>query len=129
VDYFGYDLFPQCPEAARLDITHAHIPIDVDAIVMLGVTEYMSDLFELFQRLRTQCRFLIASHVVANRGVYSKEDLERLGWLSHKTEQEFDDILLTCGFQIVDRIVADEVTCLWFCRTLLSDGRPFRKGL
>ena len=116
VEYRGFDLVPQAAEVLRYDITSDPPPEECDIFVLLGVVEYLKDVPAALARLAPACRRLIVSHVVSNRTRYAKEDLERLGWITHMTEDAFAALLRAAGFAIERALVTEEGRIVvWLC--------------
>lgn len=120
--YSGFDLHPQSMDVQMLDITCNALPGYYDVAVLLGLTEYLPDLTGTLASLQSHCRYLVLSHVVADISAYTPEDLQRLGWLNHKTEAEITELLARTGYLCLRNAVsADRRTVLWLSRTLKND--------
>src|SRR6185312_10609435 len=112
--YFGFDLQPQSSDVSQFDVTNQLLPRRFDVAALLGVTEYISDLPRLMTNVAARCNYIVFSHVIADLGHYSSQDLERLGWISHKTEREIERTVTLAGCSTVStRVTREGRTVLW----------------
>jgi hypothetical protein len=122
-DYRPYDLVPQAPEVTPLDIQLQDLPHRCDAVVLLGVVEYLASLPAVLARLAGRTRYLVVSHVVSDYSKYTPERLAELGWKHHLARADFGRMLSDAGFRIEqETVTANGRTVLWLCRSLHPDA-------
>jgi hypothetical protein len=97
--YTGFDLLPQSAEVLQFDVRRDRLPGAFDAAVMLGVTEYIEDIPAALRRLREECQWLVASHVLASARSPSPARLIELGWVSHLDRTGFAGAMRAGGFE------------------------------
>ena len=113
--YRGFDLHPQDPEISALDAAHELLPESYDAIIALGLIEYIP-ILDFFGRCRLRCSHLIVSHVTSSQpqNRYSRSDLERLGWLNHVAAETIEVNLRLAGFRISRSVeTSEKKTLIW----------------
>jgi len=119
--YQGYDLVPQHPAVAALDIRVQPLPVPTDVAVMLGVVEYLDNLAQVLERLAGEVHWLLLSHVVSDYSVYTPSKLQELGWMNHLARKDFGELLSSSGFAIeAEQLTSNGRTVLWLCRPASS---------
>ena len=113
--YQGYDLLPQSAAVQSLDIQAQSLPADYDVVVMLGISEYLTNLPRVLTQLRRNASALVISHAVADQA-RSSEDLKKLGWTQHLTRAQFEQTLIEAGWRVVESAITDDSqTMIWRC--------------
>jgi cyclopropane fatty-acyl-phospholipid synthase-like methyltransferase len=123
--YAGFDVNPQSERVTRFDATKDRLPGDFDAVVSLGLIEYI-DIPAYFAKVRAHSRYFVVSHVVRERNKYNRKKLDRLGWVNHLSTGRIDALLADAGFKVEQRVVTDDGrTVIWLCGELT--GRQVRR--
>ena len=113
--YQGYDICPQYSDIKKFDANFEELGIHYDVVAALGITEYIN-LPKFLLSARNHCRFFAVSHVLNKPGLYSQDDIIRLGWKNHFPENEFELALASAGFEIrKSTITKNNKTKIWLC--------------
>ncbi len=116
--YRGYDLLPQSDDVTRFDVREDELPSGGDAIVMLGVLEYIDNIDDVLSRAAQSAPYLLISHVVKNGGHYSEEQLKALGWVTHLSEFELGGKLGLYGFSFQEyKLIDENKTLVVLCKS------------
>jgi 2-polyprenyl-3-methyl-5-hydroxy-6-metoxy-1,4-benzoquinol methylase len=118
VEYSGFDLVPQAGNVRQFDITRDSLPKRFDAVMLLGVLEYVDDAKVALQRVRPYTGLLIVTHAVkeTRTGVTAKKQ-RKLGWLTFLTSEEFERVIVAAGFTVEkSALTPDQRTRVWVCR-------------
>lgn len=114
VTYRGFDLIPQASDVIRLDLNSNSVPGHADALVVLGVLEYVERPQECLTRLAQHAPILVASHLVRDGHLYSAQAARDRGWKNHLYSQDFAELMTASGWRILERrSTSDEKTRLW----------------
>jgi len=115
--YVGLDIEPQNSQVLKFDIESDSISDSYDVVSLLGVTEYLSSLSGVLERLGKSSRYIIFSHVLVESNNYSDTDLDRLGWSLHLSEIEVLQEIATAGLVVSkSKITKNKKTMVWLCR-------------
>jgi hypothetical protein len=98
--YLGFDLVPQSDEVVPFDLNVERLPLAVDVLVLLGVTEYLEYFVTSLARQAPQCRYLILSHVMRGPKSPSAARLLELGWRNHFDEEVLVSRLKLARFDV-----------------------------
>lgn len=116
IRYYGYDRVPQAEAVRPFDAEYDALPSDHDVAVLLGVGEYLDDVPGCLRRLRAGASVLVISHTLAEPP-RSPAELQRLGWRLHVSGDEFEKMLIACGWQPDAHCMTDDgKTRIWACR-------------
>lgn len=117
VHYHGFDLLPQSPEVAKLDISSQPLGARFDVAVLLGVLEYVDDVPSILRSLRQDCRYLIVSHSASDFRKNPRRSKRKLGWKTLMSEKAFALSLENAGFEIRERrLTPNRKTVIWACQ-------------
>lgn len=117
----GYDLLPQSGDVTPFDLGTDTLPVPVDIVILLGVTEYLADLHAALYRLAPRCRYLILSHVLRTPASPSPQRLLELGWRNHLERPALEQAVRDAGFETLAGCpTPDGKTWLLACRTFVS---------
>lgn len=100
MDYEGYDLLPQHESVQRFDLDSDRLDHPVDAVALLGVTEYLRDFRSALERLRASSRYVLLSHVLRGPRPPTPQRLAELGWVNHLSDGELRSLVADAGFEI-----------------------------
>jgi hypothetical protein len=103
IQYAAYDLHPQQPSTARLDVRDGLPAGTVDVAFALGLIEYLPDTDPILARLATHARYVVMSYVELEERRRSVNDRAALGWMRHQTGAELDLALTQTGFMVLGR--------------------------
>jgi hypothetical protein len=116
-DYVGYDLLPQSAAVRALDISANELPEKGDAVVSLGVVEYLDDPGAALKRFSRAAPWLVISHAARDLRSVRAKTAGRLNWRTYMTVAEFERALGGAGYDLVDRrTTPDQKTCVWLAR-------------
>ena len=114
VGYQGFDLIPQADDVQRLDLNVETPPNSADAVVILGVLEYVDDVAACLRRLAGCFPLMVVSHLVRDGEKYSDSEIRRRGWANHMYAEDFAKQLTENGWHIVEsRTTSDLKTHIW----------------
>jgi hypothetical protein len=118
VRYRGYDLHPQSPEVARLDVERGLPSGPFDAVFCLGLLEYLSDVDAFARGLRQIAARVVVSYVVADGSErLTPAEREARGWRSHLTRTELEQRFRRAGFEPDGAVVTNRGrTIVWLWR-------------
>jgi hypothetical protein len=113
--YQGFDIYPQSSDVIMFDANSDELGKDYDVIASLGLTEYV-DLKIFLSKMRKRCQFFVVSHVLSSCDLYSKEDVERLGWINHLSSDDFESNLLSAKFNLLQAVMTkNNKIKIWLC--------------
>ena len=114
-DYFPFDLHPQLPTTAPLDVSRGLPERSFDLGVCLGLLEYLPSIPHLARALHGRCRFALVSYVTSDSPVaIDRPDRERHGWKTHLAGGELEGAFESAGFAAVGSTRSDgEATTIW----------------
>jgi len=131
-EYWAYDLHPQLPTTAPLDVTQSMPARDLDVGFCLGLLEYILDLQVFLARLGRSCRFALISYVPCPEptGTPTRERTRR-GWVTHMCSSELEQAFRDAGFTLVGTSSCDHgATCLWLLSsTMFGRGSAQRSPM
>ena len=116
--YSGYDIAPQDKSVIKFNISTDELNKYFDAIVILGVLEYVNDVASALAKLSRHSHFLVVSHVNSDDVDYPPEHIRKMNWVSVLRKSEFEAALGYAGYTILERLVLDDTTRLWLCESL-----------
>jgi hypothetical protein len=88
--YRGFDILPQSADVEQLDLERDPIPGSYDAVALLGVGEYATDLSGLLAKASSVARFLCFSYTIADSGRFDAARVAERGWKHHYSRREID---------------------------------------
>ncbi|MEZ5653652.1 MAG: hypothetical protein R3E87_24215 [Burkholderiaceae bacterium] len=125
VEYHAFDLHPQHPRVRPFDANTQPLPAHFDLLVMLGVTEYLSDLPASLARFAPATRLGLFSHVVSELSSHQPGRIAELGWRNHLSSGEFESVCERSGWQAVDSVLtANGRTRIWLLRGRGANAGP-----
>jgi hypothetical protein len=119
--YQGFDLVPQNEDVHLLDLNLAPPPGSSDAVVVLGVSEYLDHVGASLARLTEHAPLLVVSHTVRDGDRFSEQAQQERGWKNHLSATEFEGLLAVNRWRIVDeRSTSNRLTRLWLAERVGS---------
>jgi hypothetical protein len=115
--YAGYDIVPQTKSVRKFNLLTDELNRHFDAIIILGVLEYVKDVGAALAKLSKSSRFLVVSHVNPDDVDYSPDSIREMNWISVLRKSQFEAALQLAGYIIVERLVLDDTTRLWLCES------------
>jgi hypothetical protein len=117
IGYIGYDLLPQSPGIASLDLSKDEIPGSANLAFVLGVSEFLPDTVAALKRVHRCAPWLIISHAASDVRKMRPKHARKLNWQTYVSTGEFERRLQLAGYTVVERrITPDGKTCVWLCR-------------
>ncbi|MBI2717624.1 MAG: hypothetical protein HY245_08725 [Rhizobiales bacterium] len=121
IEYTGYDKFPQSDDIVVWNADLGLPPDLGDVTFALGLIEYLAAPRSLFQEAVSTGRYLIFSYVTSDSGLYSANRLEQLGWKTHHSISEIENMVTSAGLKIIKRRDnADDNYSLWLVSSVSS---------
>lgn len=114
-EYLPYDLHPQLPTSAPLDVSRELPDRDFDLVFCLGLLEYLAALPAFLAGLHACSRFVLVSYVPCD-GPTAAPHSERVrcGWVTHLSREELETQFSAAGFTSVGATTCDRgATGLW----------------
>ena len=120
IQYSGYDKLPQSDDVQIWDAA-AGLPPDLgDVCFALGLLEYLEALGRVFKEAASTGRYFIFSYVTSNSGLYNADRIERLGWKTHHSTSEIENMAESAGLNIIRRLDnTDDNYSLWLTASIL----------
>lgn len=124
IDYAGYDKLPQ---SADIRVWNANLglpPDPGDVTFALGLLEYLEAPDKLIKGAASAAHYFIFSYVTSDSGLYSASRLGRLGWKTHHSILEIENMVTSAGLRIIKRLDnSDDNYSMWLTATLRSPSR------
>jgi hypothetical protein len=113
--YHPFDLHPQKPTTARLDLGAGLPDRSFDIAACLGLLEYLPSIDALATSLRAHCRFALISYVAADSPIsLDRQAREAHNWTTHLTEAELRACFEAAGFLPIASTRSDgDATVIW----------------
>ncbi len=118
VAYSSYDLHPQQPSTAQLDVREGLPEGPADIAFALGLIEYLPDSDPILERLADHAGYVALSYVEFDEARRPVSERAQLGWVRHQTGAQLEQALGQAGLVELGRRSADSgETCIRLLRS------------
>jgi hypothetical protein len=125
VQYLPMDIVKWSPDTLECEINQKNLPLEyiraAEVTTILGVVEYLNEPRWLLQRIAENCPALLVSYCTAQPSGNLQKRVNN-GWMNSFSDIEFESLLGSLNWKIIDKRLYEGSQWLWLCRLSSNKG-------